>query len=93
MIIKSLSRATKSFEALYNYLIRDKESLINGFNLYADPHSKAEIVEEFLNNSNHLKGARGKNYLYHEIISLNPNSLPLQNNNIYLLIWSISIFL
>ena len=78
MIIKSLSRATKSFEALYKYLTRDKESLLNGFNLYADPHNKAEIVEEFLNNAKHLKGARGKNYLYHEIISLNPNNLPLQ---------------
>ena len=78
MIIKSLSRATKSFEALYKYLTRDKESLLNGFNLYADPHSKEELVEEFLNNSKHLKGARGKNYLYHEIISLNPNNLPLQ---------------
>jgi len=78
MIIKSLSRATKSFEALYNYLTRDKDSLLNGFNLYADPHSKTEVVEEFLTNAKHLKGARGKNYLYHEIISLNPNNLSIQ---------------
>jgi hypothetical protein len=78
MIIKSLSRATKSFEALYRYLTRDEDSLLNAFNLYADPHSKEEIVQAFLDNAKHLKNARGKNYLYHEIISLTPNTLALQ---------------
>ncbi|SFV67845.1 hypothetical protein MNB_SV-3-1338 [hydrothermal vent metagenome] len=78
MIIKSLSRATKSFEALYTYLTRDKASLLNAFNLYADPYQKQAVIQEFLNNAKHLKNARGKNYLYHEIISLNPNTLPLQ---------------
>jgi len=78
MIIKSLSRATKSFEALYTYLTRDKESLLNAFNLYADPHQKQAVIQEFLDNTKHLKNARGKNYLYHEIISLNPNTLPLE---------------
>ena len=78
MIIKSLSRATKSFEALYKYLTRDEKSILNAFNLYADPHNKSEIVQAFLDNAKHLKKAKGKNYLYHEIISLNPNTLPLQ---------------
>ena len=78
MIIKSLSRATKSFEGLYNYLTRDKNSILNTFNLYATPQQKEALIKEFLDNATHLKKAKGKNYLYHEIISLNPNTLPLQ---------------
>lgn len=78
MIIKSLSRATKSFEGLYNYLTRDKNSILNTFNLYATPQQKEALIKEFLDNATHLKKAKGKNYLYHEIISLNPNNLPLQ---------------
>ena len=78
MIIKSLSRATKSFEGLYNYLTRDKNSILNTFNLYATAQQKEALIKEFLDNATHLKKAKGKNYLYHEIISLNPNTLPLQ---------------
>jgi len=78
MIIKSLSRATKSFEGLYNYLTRNTDSLLNTFNLYATPQQKEALIKEFLDNAKHLKKAKGKNYLYHEIISLNPSSLPLQ---------------
>ncbi len=78
MIIKSLSRATKSFEALYNYLTRDKKSKLNSYNLYANPYNKKEVIQEFFQNAEYLKRARGKNYLYHEIISLNPNTLPLK---------------
>jgi len=78
MIIKSLSRATKSFEALYNYLTRDQDSILNGYNLYSDVYSQKELVEEFLENANFLKYARGKNYLYHEIIALNKNNLSLE---------------
>ena len=77
MIIKSLSRATKSFESLYNYLTRDSSSTLNTFNLYANAYSKADVVDEFLENAKYLKRARGKNYLYHEIISLNKNNLTL----------------
>ena len=78
MIIKSLSRATKSFEALYNYLTRDKNSKLNTFNLYSNPYQKQELIKEFLDNAKYLKNARGKNFLYHEIISLNKNNLSLQ---------------
>ena len=78
MIIKSLSRATKSFEGLYNYLTRDDESFLNTSNLYTNPYNKKEVIKEFLENASHLKKARGKNYLYHEIISLNPNTLSLE---------------
>jgi len=78
MILKSLSRSTKSFEALYNYLTREQDSKIGGFNLYADPHNAKATVQEFLDNARFLAKAKGKNYLYHEIISLNPNSLSLE---------------
>ena len=78
MIIKSLSRATKSFEGLYNYLTRDEASSLNTFNLYSNPQQKEALIKEFLDNATHLKKAKGKNYLYHEIISLNPNTLPYQ---------------
>ena len=78
MIIKSLSRATKSFEALYKYLTRDKESILNTYNLYSRADNQKELVKEFLENAKYLKNAKGKNYLYHEIISLNSNTLTLQ---------------
>jgi len=78
MIIKSLSRATKSFEALYNYLTRDTESILNTFNLYSNAYEKNRVIKEFLENAKFIKNARGKNYLYHEIISLNKNKLSLQ---------------
>jgi hypothetical protein len=78
MIIKSLSRATKSFEALYKYLTRDDDSLLNTHNLYSSPYQKEELIKEFLENASYLKRARGKNYLYHEIISLNKNNLSLK---------------
>ncbi len=78
MIIKSLSRATKSFEALYNYLTRDDDALLNTHNLYSSPYHKEDLIKEFLENAHYLKRARGKNYLYHEIISLNKNNLSLK---------------
>ena len=75
MIIKSLSRQNKSFDALYKYLTRDKDSILRGFNLYSNPYYKEEIVKEFLQNAQYLKRSRGKNYYYHEIISLAKNNL------------------
>lgn len=78
MIIKSLSRQAKSFDALYSYLTRDTNYTLNAFNLYADPYHKSEIVKEFLENARYLKKSRGKNYYYHEIISLAKNNLPIQ---------------
>jgi len=75
MIIKSLSRQNRSFEALYKYLTREKDSILRGFNLYSNPYIKSEVVKEFLENAECLKRSRGKNYYYHEIISLAKNSL------------------
>ena len=75
MIIKSISRSNKSFESLYTYLTRENEFSLDSFNLYSDPYNKQETTKEFLQNSHHLNNSRGKNYLYHEIISLNENNL------------------
>lgn len=75
MIIKSLSRQNKSFGSLYNYLTRDEDSELRGFNLYADPYNKRAVTKEFLENARYLKRSRGKNYYYHEIISLAKNTL------------------
>ncbi len=78
MIIKSLSRQNKSFRELYNYLVKDKEAILGAFNLYSNPKDKKAVVKEFLDNAKFLKKSRGKNFLYHEILSLNPNSLDLK---------------
>lgn len=75
MIIKSLSRQNKSFGSLYNYLTRDEDSKLRGFNLYSDPYNKRAVTKEFLENARYLKRSRGKNYYYHEIISLAKNTL------------------
>ena len=75
MIIKSLSRQNKSFDALYKYLTRDKDSLLRGFNLYANPYDRKATIKEFLENAKYLRKSRGKNYYYHEIISLSKNNL------------------
>jgi len=78
MIIKSLSRQNKSFRELYNYLVKNKEAILGAFNLYSNPKDKKAVVKEFLDNAKFLKKSRGKNFLYHEILSLNPNSLDLK---------------
>jgi len=75
MIIKSLSRQNKSFDALYKYLTRDKDSCLRGYNLYANPHDRRRTTKEFLDNAKYLRKSRGKNYYYHEIISLSKNNL------------------
>jgi hypothetical protein len=78
MIIKSMSRSSTSFASLYDYLTRDSDSELDGHNLYSSPHDKKAIVDEFMKNADFLQRARGKNYLYHEIISLSKNNLPSQ---------------
>jgi len=78
MIIKSMSRNTKSFTQLVEYL--DKEDVLsrNSWNMYADLNSNKQIIREFLENSRHLENARGKLYLYHEVLSLEANDLSLK---------------
>jgi len=65
-----MSRNSKSFHQLLNYL--DKEDSNNSFtwNMYADIKNNRELVEEFMQNSKYIDNKRGKIYLYHEVISL-----------------------
>ncbi len=73
-----MSRNTKSFTQLVKYL--DKEDVLSAqsWNMYANLDSNKQIVREFLENSQHLNNARGKLYLYHEVLSLEANNLSLQ---------------
>jgi hypothetical protein len=74
-IIKSLSRKNQSFGQLYDYMNKNGASL-QAYNLYGDAYDRNRIVDEFLANAKLLQGAhsQGKNYLYHEIISLKTTS-------------------
>jgi hypothetical protein len=78
MIIKSMSRKNKSFWQLLRYI--EKEQVTSRFiwNLYSNINDRKNIVKEFIANAKHLKNARGKVYIYHEILSLEDSSLSLK---------------
>jgi len=78
MIIKSMSRSSMSFSSLYDYLTRDSDAELSTHNLYSSAYNRESIVKEFMDNASHLKRSRGKNYLYHEIISLQQSALSLE---------------
>jgi hypothetical protein len=75
MIIKSMSRKSKSFSQLYDYLTRDSSSFTFSRNTYSNPKNKKEFLNEFYENAQHIREARGKVFLYHEVLSLEQNSL------------------
>jgi len=75
MIIKSMSRKSTSFSQLYDYLTRDTSSFTFSRNTYSSPKNKKEFINEFCTNARHLKEARGKVFLYHEVLSLEQNNL------------------
>jgi len=75
MIIKSMSRKSKSFSQLYDYLTRDTSSFTFSRNTYANSNNKKEFVHEFYTNARHIRDSRGKVYMYHEVLSLEENSL------------------
>jgi hypothetical protein len=83
MISKSKSRSYKGgFRQLLKNYFANKEYLERfTWNMYANRLNDEELKNEFLENSKHLKNARGKNYLYHEIISL-PNNHNLSDEQI-----------
>ena len=89
MIIKSMSRSNRSFEQLFNYLTRDEGSRFGknrfGWNAYFDLRSKKSIINEFRKNANYIKSSRGKNYLYHEVLSLAQSGLSLKEQQQILL--------
>lgn len=85
MIIKSMSRKSKSFSQLYDYLTRDTSSFTFSKNTYANSKDKKEFVHEFYDNARYLRGARGKVYMYHEVLSLEENKLSLERQKEILL--------
>lgn len=70
-----MSRKSESFSQLYDYLTRDKSSFTFSRNTYANSKDRKEFINEFYNNSKHIKNARGKVFLYHEVLSLEKNNL------------------
>ena len=73
-----MSRKTKTFSQLLNYM--NKEQTLNVFtwNMYSNSKNNQELVDEFMQNSHHLDSARGKVYLYHEVLALEQNNLSLE---------------
>lgn len=84
MIIKSMSRKSKSFSQLYDYLMRDN-SFSFSRNTYSHSTNKKDLIREFMRNSDYLKTSRGKNYLYHELLSLEENNLSAEKQKEILL--------
>jgi len=72
MIIKSMSRKSKSFSQLFNYMksgsSRNSEHDFFTQNLYSS--NAKGITGEFLENSRWIKARRNGNYLFHEVISI-----------------------
>lgn len=80
-----MSRKSKSFSQLYDYLTRDKSSHTFSRNTYSNSNNKKEFVNEFYENSRHLREARGKVFMYHEVLSLEQNELSLERQKEILL--------
>lgn len=70
-----MSRKSKSFSQLYDYLTRDTSSFTFSRNTYASPDNKKEFTNEFYQNARYLREARGKVFMYHEVLSLEENNL------------------
>lgn len=85
MIIKSMSRKSKSFSQLYDYLTRDKSNYSFTRNTYSNSRNKKDLINEFLRNAKYLNNARGKVYFYHELLSLENNNLSLKRQKEILL--------
>jgi hypothetical protein len=71
-----MSRDEPSFDQLINYINRGDGKEIF-YNLLSN--EKEGVIKEFEKNSLYLKdNHKGKNYLYHEVLSLKKNSLPIK---------------
>jgi len=77
MIIKSMSRSSSSFNQLLEYLDKEETLDRHSWNMYADKLSKKELEKEFMRNAEHIKEAKGKVYMYHEVLSIEKNDLSL----------------
>ncbi len=70
MIIKSMSRKTRTFRRLLEYIANPAEKgPLWTHNLPADPANREEIEKELLANARLLRRRRNGNVLYHEILS------------------------
>ena len=81
MIIKSMARKEPTFNQLINYINKETnktQTIIHNFY----NQDLENIQEEFTRNSNHIKNSKGKNYLYHEIISLSPNQQHIKTKDL-----------
>lgn len=79
MIIKSMTRSSKSFKQLINYLTKEK-SIKHNWNMFANANNKKELVNEFMENAFHILKSRWKVFLYHEVISLENTKLDLDKS-------------
>ena len=84
MIIKSLSRTSKSFAQLITYFERpgSRPELQLTHNLYSDPEDRAGIIEELETNSEYLPPRKKGTFLRHDILSLAGNSTLLRREHI-----------
>ena len=80
-----MSRKDRSFSNLYDYLTRDSENYSFTKNTYSHSKDKENLINEFIQNSEYLDQARGKNYMYHELLSLEENNLSLERQKEILL--------
>ena len=80
-----MSRKSKSFSQLYDYLTRDTSSFSFSRNTYTNSNNKKEFVNEFYTNARHLRDARGKVFMYHEVLSLEANELSIERQKEILL--------
>lgn len=75
--MKSMSRSDTSFNQLLDYLEKDETLDRHSWNMYSDRENTQDLENEFMSNAEHIKEARGKNYMYHEVLSLQENDLTL----------------
>lgn len=83
MIIKSMSRSSKSFAQLLKYLDKDESLDKYVWNMYANKYNNKELSKEFLENAKYLDKSRGKVYLYHEVIALKNIDIKQAQNILY----------
>lgn len=75
--MKSMSRSDTSFNQLLSYLEKDETLDKHSWNMYADRENNQDLENEFMSNAEYIKEAKGKNYMYHEVLSLQDNDLSL----------------
>lgn len=76
MIIKSMSRKSRSFSQLFCYM-RDGSSQNSPYDFFSHnvySRSDTKIIAEFLDNSRRVKSRKNGNYLFHEVISITKSS-------------------